>query len=67
MSTPEIKTELTPPNLFERIAGMRFAYTTTISDGMREVAGRGPTREASHEAAQMQWELEETGTGVMYP
>jgi hypothetical protein len=30
MSTPEIKTELTPPNLFERIAGMRFAYTTSV-------------------------------------
>jgi hypothetical protein len=53
----EIKTGLTPPNIFERLAGMRFVYATTISDDVREVVGRGPTPEASHEAAQMQWEL----------
>jgi hypothetical protein len=55
MHIPEIKTELTPPNVFERLAGMRFVYATTIADDVREVVGRGPTPEASHEAAQTQW------------
>jgi hypothetical protein len=29
MHTLVIKTELTPPNAFERLAGMRFVYATT--------------------------------------
>jgi hypothetical protein len=32
MRTPEIKTQLTPPNLFEKLAGMRHAYETTIGE-----------------------------------
>jgi hypothetical protein len=32
MRTPEIKTQLTPPNLFEKLAGMRYAYETTIGE-----------------------------------
>jgi hypothetical protein len=68
MRTPEIKTELTPPNLFERLAGMRFVYATTLTDGVREFVGRGATPEGSHEAAQMQWELAQlAGAPVMYP
>jgi hypothetical protein len=34
---------------------MRFVYATTIADDVCEVVGRGPTPEASHEAAQTQW------------
>jgi hypothetical protein len=68
MRTPDIKTRLTPPNLFERLAGMRFVYATTITDGVREFVGRGSTPEGSHEAAQMQWELAQlAGAAVMYP
>ena len=55
MRTREIKTELTPPNRFEKLAGMRFVYATTMTDGVREFVGRGATPEGSHEAAQMQW------------
>lgn len=36
---------------------MRHAYETTIGDGVSEVVGRGPTPEASHEAAQAEWDL----------
>jgi hypothetical protein len=39
MRTPEIKTELTPPNLFERLAGMRFVYATTISTACVNLLG----------------------------
>jgi len=46
MRTLEIKMKLTPPNLFERFAGMGFAYETTITDGEIEVIGRGPTPES---------------------
>jgi hypothetical protein len=70
-NTPEIKTELTPPNVFERLAGMRFVYATTIADDVCEVVGRGPTPEASHEAAQTQWELAQLcdhgNTAAMFP
>ena len=31
------------------------AYETKVSDGPREVIGRGPTREASQEDAERQW------------
>jgi len=66
--TPEIKTELTPPNMFERFAGLRFVYATTITDGLSEFVGRGATPESSHEAAQMQWELAHLSrAAVMYP
>jgi hypothetical protein len=66
--SPEIKTDLVPPNLFERLAGMRVAYVTTFTNEVREVLGRGPTPEASHEAAQTRWELAQlAGTSVMYP
>jgi hypothetical protein len=57
MRNIEITTQLSPPNLFERLAGMRYACETRISDGELEVVGRGPTPEASHEAAQLQWDL----------
>jgi hypothetical protein len=57
MRTHEIKTQLTPPNRFEKLAGVRHAYETTIGDGVSEVVGRGPTPEASHEAQQAEWEL----------
>ena len=69
-STTEITTQLTTPNIFERLAGMRFVYSTTISDELREVVGRGPTPEASHEAAQLQWDLAhlfDGSTTVMLP
>ena len=71
MRNPEIKTQLTPPNLFEKLAGMRHVYKTTIGDGVSEVVGRGPTPEASHEAAQLQWDLAQLcdyrNSAAMYP
>ena len=69
MSNPEITTELTPTNFFERLAGMRFAYRTTITDGMTEVVGRGATPEASHEEAQTQWDFAHlaSNAAVMFP
>jgi hypothetical protein len=43
---------------------MRHVYETTINDGVNKiddgvnkVVGRGPSPEASHEAAQAEWEL----------
>ena len=57
MSNPEINTKLTTANSLEKLAGMHHAYETTIDDGVSEVVGRGPTPEASHEAAQAEWEL----------
>jgi hypothetical protein len=61
MRTLEIKMKLTPPNLFERFAGMGFAYEI-------EVVGRGPTPEASHEAAHMQLEFAQVASAaVMFP
>jgi len=64
MRTPEITTQLTPANFFEKFAGMRHVYETTIDDGVNKiddgvikVVGRGPSPEASHEAAQAEWEL----------
>lgn len=57
MQNPEITTQLSPPTLFERFAGLGFAYVTTISDGLVKVTGRGPRPEDAHEAAQLEWEL----------
>ena len=54
MRNPEITTELTTTNFSERLAEMRFAYRTTITDGVIEVVGRGATPEVSHEEAQTQ-------------
>jgi hypothetical protein len=68
--TPEIKTQLTPLNLLEKLAGMRHAYETTIGDGVSKVVGRGPTPEASHEAAQAEWDLAQLcdfNSTAMYP
>ena len=48
MQNPEITTKLIPTNFFERFAGMRFAYRTTITDGDIEVNGRGPTPQDAH-------------------
>ena len=71
MRNTEIKTQLTPPNLVEKHAGVRHAYETTICDGVSEVVGRGPTPEASHEAAQAEWELAQLfdygNSAAMYP
>jgi len=64
----EIRMELASPNLFERFAGMRAVYATTITDRTLEVVGRGPTPESSHEAAHTQWELAQLAeAAVMYP
>jgi hypothetical protein len=65
----EIRMRLSPANLLERFAGLSFAYETTITDGAFEVVGRGPTPEASREAALVRWELAEISynTAVMYP
>jgi hypothetical protein len=68
MRTLEVKMQLTPPNLFERFAGVRCAYETKITDGEFEVVGRGPTPEASHKAAHMKWEFVQlAAAAVMYP
>jgi hypothetical protein len=65
---PEITTKLTPPNLFERLAGIGVAYLTTISDGVRQVTGRGPTPQDAHEAAQSEWELaHQPNSATMFP
>ena len=40
MRTPEITTQLTPANFFEKFAGMRHVYETTIDDGVSKVVGR---------------------------
>jgi hypothetical protein len=34
------------------------AYETKVSDGLREVIGRGPTREASEQSAFRRWNTE---------
>jgi hypothetical protein len=47
MRTPEITTQLTPANFFEKFAGMRHVYETTIDDGVSKVVGCGPSSEAS--------------------
>lgn len=68
MRTLEIKMQLTPPNLFERLAGVRCAYETTITDGELEVVGRGRTPKASHEAAHVQLEFARfASAAVMFP
>jgi hypothetical protein len=68
MRTLEIKTQLCPPNLLERFVGMGFAYETTITDGEREVVGRGSTPKASYEAAQMKLEFAQLASAaVMFP
>ena len=47
---------------------MGFAYTTTISNGIVKVVGRGPRPEDAHEAAQLEWELAHaTNSAVMFP
>jgi hypothetical protein len=57
-----------PPNLFERLAGIGVAYLTTISDGVRQVTGRGPTPQDAHEAAQSEWELaHQPNSATMFP
>ena len=68
MKTPAITTQLISASMFERFAGMRFAYKTTMSDDATEVVGRGPTPEASHEAAQDLWHTARLGrSAVMFP
>ena len=65
MRTLEIKMQLTPPNLFERFAGVRCGFETMITDGQLELVGRGPTPEASHEAAHIGYDArEESPLGV---
>jgi len=68
MQNHEITTKLTPPNLFERLAGIGVAYLTTISDGARQVTGQGPTPQDAHEAAQSEWELaHQPNSAMMFP
>jgi hypothetical protein len=68
MQNHEITTKLTPPNLFERLAGIGAAYLTTISDGARQVTGQGPTPQDAHEAAQSEWELaHQPNSAMMFP
>ena len=43
------------------------AYQTKIFDECREVYGRGPTREASIEAAKRRWEFEQGGETTFRP
>ena len=68
MKTLEVITQLISASVFERFAGMRIAYKTTISDGNTEVVGRGATPEQSHEAAQDLWELANfSASAAMFP
>jgi len=68
--SPEVRRGSTKSetNLFERLAGIGVAYLTTISDGVRQVTGRGPTPQDAHEAAQSEWELaHQPNSAMMFP
>ena len=52
---PQVETRRVRRTWREKLSLWRRAYETTVSDGPREVIGRGPTREASQEDAERQW------------
>jgi hypothetical protein len=69
MST-EVKTWRARRTVFDKLKRWQRAYETRMADGRREVIGRGPTPEASQEAAQRRWNVGEPAadnSAVMYP
>ena len=57
-----------PPICSKDLPGIGVAYLTTISDGVRQVTGRGPTPQDAHEAAQSEWELaHQPNSATMFP
>jgi hypothetical protein len=55
----EIKTERSHRTWWERVKMWRRAYKTKVSDGCHEAIARGPTPEASEEAAKKRWVAEQ--------
>jgi hypothetical protein len=53
----EVRTSRARRTWLEKLVWKR-AYETKIFDERREVCGRGPTPEASQEAAELQWVAE---------
>ena len=52
----EVKTWRTRRSFIDKLRGWKVAYETKMAEGHREVVGRGPTPEASQEAAQRRWD-----------
>lgn len=58
MPEPTSKTWRAHRNMLERLMGYEKVYETELTDGLRSVRGRGPTREASLAEAQRRWNNE---------
>ena len=58
---PQVETRRAHRTWREKLLLWARAYETKISDGPREVIGRGPTHEASQEDAERQWAKVEKG------
>jgi hypothetical protein len=56
---PYIETRRSPRTWVERLFLWQRAYETKVLEGHREVTGRGPTPEASQQAAQDRWGSEQ--------
>jgi hypothetical protein len=56
----EIKTSRIRRTWFDKLSLWRRAYQTKVFDGSREAVGRGPTPEASRDAALKRWVEEVT-------
>jgi hypothetical protein len=54
----EIKTMRVRRTWLDKLMLWKQAYETKVSDGPREVIGRGPTREASEQSALRRWNAE---------
>ena len=52
---PHVETRRVRRTWLEKLSQWGRANETKVSDGPREVIGRGPTREASQEDAERQW------------
>jgi hypothetical protein len=49
------KTSRIRRSLLDRLRGFYAVYETTVTDGYREVYGRGPTADASRQSAERNW------------
>jgi hypothetical protein len=54
----EIKTLRVRRTWLDKLLLWKRAYETKVSDGLREVIGRGATREASEQSALQRWNAE---------
>jgi hypothetical protein len=54
----EIKTLRVRRTWLDKLLLWKRAYETKVSDALREVIGRGPTREASEQSALRRWNAE---------